>query len=86
MDEMDLKARLAALLSDAVTARGRPVDVAATLGMSRQRLHQLKSADRTAAPQAIVDAIEALGYAVTITADNVSANPTPAPPSRKDRK
>lgn len=42
-------------------------DIARDLGLTRQRLNQLKVGDRTAAPTAIYDVLGALGYGVTIT-------------------
>ncbi|KQR33103.1 GIY-YIG nuclease family protein [Deinococcus sp. Leaf326] len=60
-----LKRQLAEQLARLLDERGQPLaQTARDLGYSRQRLHQLKSGDRTAAPEAIEEAIGRLGYQV----------------------
>ena len=41
-------------------------DIARDLNLSRQRLNQLKTGDRTAAPAAIYDVLKQLGYQVSV--------------------
>jgi hypothetical protein len=60
-----IRDQLAKALSDLIAAKGQPIaQTARDLGYTRQRLHQLKSADRSAAPEAIEEAINKLGYEI----------------------
>lgn len=44
-------------------AKNQPIaQTAREIGYTRQRLHQLKTGDKTAAPEAIEEAINRLGY------------------------
>jgi len=61
----NIRDHLAKALSDLIAAKGQPIaQTARDLGYTRQRLHQLKSADRSAAPEAIEQAINKLGYEI----------------------
>lgn len=60
-----IRNKLAAQLSRLIDEKGQSIaQTARDLGYTRQRLHQLKTADRTAAPEAIEEAINKLGYEV----------------------
>jgi hypothetical protein len=62
----DIRETLAATLAQLIEEQNQPIaQTARDLGYTRQRLHQLKSADRSAAPEAIEEAINKLGYEVT---------------------
>jgi len=61
----NIKQQLAQALADLIAAKGQPIaQTARDLGYTRQRLHQLKSGDRTAGLEAIEEAIHKLGYEV----------------------
>ena len=63
---MTIRDKLAQALAHLISERGQPIaQTARELGYTRQRLHQLKTGDRTAAPEAIEEAINKLGYQVT---------------------
>lgn len=60
-----LREHLAAELSRLLDERGQAIaQTARDLGYTRQRLHQLKTGDRSALPEAIEEAINRLGYRV----------------------
>lgn len=65
---MTLKQQLADHLKAVSDARDESLaQLAQSLGYTRQRFHQLRTADRTAAPEAIAEALEKLGYKVIVT-------------------
>lgn len=60
-----MKKQLADQLARLIDEKGQAIaQTARDLGYTRQRLHQLKTADRTASPEAIEEAINKLGYEV----------------------
>lgn len=60
-----IREKLAEALGQLIEKKGQSVaQTARELGYTRQRLHQLKSADRSAAPEAIEEAINKMGYEV----------------------
>lgn len=62
---MTIRELLAKTLARLIAEKGQSVaQTARDLGYTRQRLHQLKTGDRTAAPEAIEEAINKLGYEV----------------------
>jgi len=62
---MTIRDKLAEALAHLISERGQSIaQTARDLGYTRQRLHQLKTGDRTAAPEAIEEAINRLGYEV----------------------
>jgi predicted XRE-type DNA-binding protein len=64
---MNIKTQLAQLLSEVLERDTRPeAQVAEALGMTRQRLYQLKTGNKVASSEAIVEALERLGYTVKI--------------------
>jgi hypothetical protein len=69
---MAIRTQLAALLTQITDEIGEPLSqIAKGLGYSRQRLHQLRIGDKSAAPEAIEEAINKLGYAVYVQAEKV---------------
>ena len=65
---MGIRQQLAQLLTSLTDQSGKPLaQVARDLGYSRQRLYQLRTADRSAAPEAIEEAITKLGYEITVS-------------------
>lgn len=63
---MRIRELLAQHLARLVQEKGQPIaQTARDLGYTRQRLHQLKTADRTANSEAIEEAINKLGYEVS---------------------
>lgn len=59
----NIRQKLADVLEGLLTAKNQPVaQTAREIGYTRQRLHQLKTGDKTAAPEAIEEAINRLGY------------------------
>jgi len=62
---MTIRELLAAQLARLIRERGQPkAQTAKDLGYTRQRLYQLETADRSALPEAIEEAINKLGYEV----------------------
>ena len=60
-----IRKQLAKALSDLVGRMEEPdAQIAARIGMTRQRLNQLKVGGRDASPEAIERAINALGYKI----------------------
>ncbi|BDP42918.1 hypothetical protein DAETH_28870 [Deinococcus aetherius] len=66
---MPIRHELANVLSELLEAQNRPLaQVANELGYSRQRLHQLRTGQKSAAPEKIEEAINKLGYEVRVSA------------------
>lgn len=66
--KMSIRNELAETLSQLLQAQNRPLaQIAKELGYSRQRLHQLRTGQKSAAPESIEEAINKLGYAVRIS-------------------
>jgi transcriptional regulator len=62
---MAIRELLAQHLARLIREQGKPkAQIAKELGYTRQRLYQLETADRSALPEAIEDAINKLGYEV----------------------
>lgn len=64
---MSIKEQLASALRRVTDADGRSLaEIARSLKMPRQRLHQLRTADKVASSEAIAEALDALGYEVVV--------------------
>lgn len=73
-----IKEKLAAQLAEILDQQPEPLaQVATRIGMTRQRLHQLKSADKSASIDAITDALGRLGYEI----DTITLKQTESPSS-----
>ena len=64
---MTIRHLLSRELTRITDADPRPLaQIAASLGFSRQRLNQLRNGDRSAAPEAIEEVLNRLGYVVAV--------------------